>query len=231
MSEPSAAGFFDVWDTYRKVVDGDYMFHRDIGAQLQAVLRARFGGGPFSLLDLGCGDGSALAPLLEGLAPSRYKGVDLSPAALALAAQNLERLPCPVELAQADLMSALAEAAPHDAIYSSFAVHHLPTAQKAEFFKLAARRLNAGGLLLLVDAVREEGETLDAYRQSYCDWLRGSWLGLEPMERELVCDHLLRNDMPEPYCVLRAQAEAAGLKAIAVEARHKWHRLMTFECV
>jgi len=33
-------------------------------------------------------------------------------------------------------LATLAEDATYDVIYSSFALHHLPTAQKAEFFHL-----------------------------------------------------------------------------------------------
>ncbi len=62
------------------------MFHREIGTELNRVLRAEFDGRSFSVLDLGCGDGATLAPLLEGLALQRYKGVDLSETALAVCA-------------------------------------------------------------------------------------------------------------------------------------------------
>ena len=95
MSEPLSGSFFDAWDTYQKVVAGDYMFHREIGVEMNRVLRARFDARSFSFLDLGCGDAAALAPLLEGLPIQRYKGVDLSETALALAAENLKALPCP----------------------------------------------------------------------------------------------------------------------------------------
>jgi SAM-dependent methyltransferase len=121
--------FFDTWDTYQKVVAGDYMFHREIGVALDQALRAHFGGRPFSILDLGCGDAATLTPLLEGLALQRYKGVDLSETALALAAENLKALACPVELAHRDILAALAaENVAYDMIYISLALHHLPTA-------------------------------------------------------------------------------------------------------
>lgn len=228
MSEQSAVEFFKAWETYKKVVAGNHMFHREIGDELKAALRERFAGRPFSLLDLGCGDAATLAPLLQGFAIASYKGVDLSPAALALARNNLAFLRCPVELAEADMMRALAESAARDVIYSSFAVHHLPTMAKGDFFALAAQRLEPGGELLLVDVVRDEGQSLSDYYDRYCEWLRNSWTDLEPAEREQVCDHLTHNDMPEPYSVLRAQAEAAGLEALPSQARHKWHRLMRF---
>ena len=64
----------------------------------QMDLHAQFVGRPFSFLDLGCGDAATLAPLLASMAVQRYKGVDLSESALALAAENLTGLSCPVKL-------------------------------------------------------------------------------------------------------------------------------------
>lgn len=228
MSALPQQDFFDAWDTYAKVVAGDYMFHSEIGAALNRALRARFEGRRFSMLDLGCGDAATLSPVLEGLTLSCYKGVDLSQTALAIARENLRTLACPVELTNAHLLDGFSEDAVHDAIYTSFALHHLPTAQKADFFRLAAQRLAQGGVLLLVDVVREEDETLDVYHRRYCDWLRGNWNGLTPREREFVCDHLVNNDRPEPFSVLEAQARAAGLAVAAGGARRGWHRLMCF---
>jgi methylase of polypeptide subunit release factors len=122
MSDSTPASFFDTWDIYQKVVAGNYMFHREIGAELKRVLRAHFDGRPISILDLGCGDAAALAPLLKGLALQRYRGVDLSETALALAAENLKALPCPVELTHGHILAALAEDSSYDVIYSSFAL-------------------------------------------------------------------------------------------------------------
>lgn len=140
MSARSSKEFFDHWDTYHKVVAGDYMFHREIGEELKRALGARFSGRRFAFLDLGCGDATALAPLLQDATPGRYKGVDLSETALALAARKLEALPCPVTLGHGDILAALAEDDAYDVIYSSFVLHHLATEQKGEFFRLASRQ-------------------------------------------------------------------------------------------
>ncbi len=225
---PAAVGFFQVWDTYAKVVASNYMFHRELGEAIRAALRARFAERSFSVLDLGCGDAATFAPLLEGLALESYEGADLSEAALTLAIKNLSRLNCPVELVRSDFMKALAESSLKDAIYTSFALHHLPTDQKAEFFRLAAEKLDRAGLLLLVDVTREEGESLPAYHRDYCAWLRSSMNALNHEEQDSICDHLVNNDLPEPYSLLAAQAEAAGLKTLPGLAPHKWHRLMLF---
>jgi hypothetical protein len=73
MSEHSAAAFFDVWHTYRKVVAANYMHHMEIRAQLGRVLLAQFASRPFSFLDLGCGDAATLAPLLASMAVQRLR--------------------------------------------------------------------------------------------------------------------------------------------------------------
>ncbi len=220
--------FFDHWDTYHKVVAGDYMFHREIGEELKRALGARFSARRFAFLDLGCGDATALAPLLQDATPSRYKGVDLSETALALAARTLEALPCPVTLGHGDILAALAEDDAYDVIYSSFVLHHLATEQKGEFFRLASRRLAPGGLLLLVDTMREEDETLDDYVRRYCAWLRREWAGLSAREKEFICDHIINNDRPEPFSTLLTQARAAGLEVAPGGARHNAQWLTCF---
>jgi len=53
------------------------MFHREIGAALNQLLRAHFGGRPFSILDLGCGTGLAAAAFARNV--DRFVGIDLSP--------------------------------------------------------------------------------------------------------------------------------------------------------
>ena len=115
-----------------------------------------------------------------------------------------------------------------DVIYSNFALHHLDTAQKTEFFRRVARRLTPDGLLLLADVVREEDETLDTYKRRYMHWLRAGWTRLSPQEQEAICDHILAFDFPEPFSVLEAAARAAGLVVAKGGARCGWHRLMCF---
>jgi len=204
------------------------MFHRELGQGVREALRSRFERRAFSLLDLGCGDAAAMAPLLEGLSLKSYKGVDLAPPALALARRNLARLDCAVELLEADFMSALKDSAPQDVIHSSFAQHHLTTEGKAEFFGLAAKRLNPDGLLILIDVTREEDESHDDYMRNYPAWLRETMTSLATEEQDQICDHLTQNDMPETTSKLRAQAESAGLFALEGLVPHRWHRLLLF---
>ncbi|HTV32754.1 MAG TPA: class I SAM-dependent methyltransferase [Methylocella sp.] len=220
---------FDAWHTYEKVVAANYMFHREIGADIRHVLYTHFQNRPFSFFDLGCGDAATLAPILDGLVLQRYKGVDLSETALSLAEQNLAFLSCSVELVHGDISAELTkETASYDVIYSSFALHHLATHKKAEFFRQIRQHLNEAGLLVLVDPMREENESLQAYLRHYCDWLRKSWGSLNAEEIDLICDHIVKNDLPEPLTVLRAQALAAGLGQPLEVARYDWHHVLCF---
>jgi hypothetical protein len=73
MSENSATAFFDTWQTYRKVVAANYMYHVEIKADIERLLRARYAGRRVSFLDLGCGDAATIAPVLEHMAPERYR--------------------------------------------------------------------------------------------------------------------------------------------------------------
>jgi cyclopropane fatty-acyl-phospholipid synthase-like methyltransferase len=229
MNEPSAIRFFHVWDTYARVVGGNYMFHQELGDALRAALVEHFQGRPFSMLDLGCGDAATLAPILEDFPVSSYRGADLSEAALAAARHNLSGLGCPVVLRHADMSDELAaEPAPVDAIYSSFALHHLSREQKAAFFRAASRRLAPDGVMLLVDVVREEDQPLDAYHLAYTRWLRATMTGLETAEHDAICEHILHNDFPEPWTAIEAMASEAGLRTVSVTAPQIWHRLMVF---
>lgn len=220
---------FDLWETYKKVVVNDFMFHRALSEEVERALKSRFGDRPYSILDLGCGDASVFAPILRRVPPASYRGVDLSDTALALAAANLESLPCPVELSHGDMLSALGDGKTYDAIHSSFVLHHLSTEGKAEFFRRAARALAPGGVMLLVDTTREENETRDDYLRHYFDWIDSDWEGLSAVERNSIIEHIATSDWPEPVSLLDSQARAAGLKRLAGDAKHRWHRLMRFE--
>jgi SAM-dependent methyltransferase len=201
MNEPSAIRFFHVWDTYARVVGGNYMFHQELGVAIRAALSDHFRKRPFSLLDLGCGDAATLAPVLQDFSVKHYRGADLSEAALAVARHNLSELGCPVDLHHADMCDELAA---------------------------AAQKLASDGVMLLVDVVREEDQPLDVYHNAYTGWLRASMTALAASEHDAICEHIVHNDFPEPWSVLEALATAAGLRMVSVTTPQTWHRLMVF---
>lgn len=229
MRDNPAIQFFHVWDTYGKVVSGNYMFHRQLGEAVSAAIRLRFADQAIRILDLGCGDAATFAPILQEFSIESYLGVDLSAAALELAKKNLYFLKCPTQFQQADFMSALERSPQQDVIYISFALHHLKTFVKAEFFRQAVKILSPGGLVLFVDVVREEEQDLQKYHQNYCDFVQKTMINLDKDERDAICAHISRNDFPDPHSVLNMQASEAGLKLVSTFIPQKWHQLIVFE--
>jgi hypothetical protein len=71
------------WDTYRSIVDNDWMEHRGLTAATTDALRGWMADHPerdgkARLLDLGCGDLALMAPVLAALPLGSYVGVDLT---------------------------------------------------------------------------------------------------------------------------------------------------------
>ena len=225
--ETSAAEIFDTWTIYQKVVAHNNIFHREIYADIAAVLGHKTAG--FSLLDLGCGDAANLAPVLAKLPITDYVGVDLSDTALALAQQNLTRLTCSITLQNGDLLHVLQNSDKnYDVIFSSFALHHLSLEQKAHWFQAAYHHLKQGGLLLLIDTMREENQTLPEYLAMYCRWVHDHWQGLNSLEKDIACQHITDNDLPEMFSTLQTLARQAGFTACQPISHYASHHVVYF---
>jgi SAM-dependent methyltransferase len=225
-----AAGIFiDAWSLYGRVVSHNHMYHREIFADVGEYLRARFGGEAISVCDLGCGDARHFSDALRGLSVRSYQGCDLSETALAQARTNVASLGLEAELACADLSDYLRDGAKQfELVFSSFALHHLSTAEKGEAFRQVSRSLGPGGLFLLVDVARYEGESHESYMRAYCDWIRNEWDGFSPEELATICDHITGNDLPETVATLARLAAAAGLSAPEPVNRYRWHHILAF---
>jgi SAM-dependent methyltransferase len=230
MKEATVREFFDAWSLYDQVLDQNYMFHEELYQEVQHFIANHHTERPITLLDLGCGSARHLARALEGRLISRYRGYDLSEIALAHATRNLAGLGCALELHQGDLLEGLkANKEPFDLIFCSFALHHLPSAEKEIFFQLAYEGLQGHGRLLLIDVMREEDEDLRLYLERYCGWLQSEWKAIRPEALDTICDHIQNNDFPETASALHAMATHAGFNECFEINRFRWHRTWCFE--
>jgi len=230
MTKASARELFDEWSSYDQVLDHNYMFHDEIFRDVRRLLASHYGGHPFTVLDLGCGSARHLGRALRGCSVSRYVGYDLSGVALAHAAPNLSSLGCPIELHQGDLLESLKTSGERfDLIFSSFALHHLVSADKAVFFRLACERINENGMFLMVDVMREENEDPEVYLDRYCGWLRSEWKTLSPEALDAFCDHIRNNDFAETAAKFHAMATNAGFSRWREINRFRWHHVWCFE--
>lgn len=113
------------------------------------------------VLDLCCGSGEAAAPWLK--AGFQVTGLDISPLALALAAQRHPDLKRVEGLAEEPPL----REASFDAIQMSVALHEFPRAERAQVLKQCLKLLRPGGWLVLVD-LHPAGPWLRLPQQLFC---------------------------------------------------------------
>lgn len=195
-SDPAAATMFqEEWQVYRKVVDNNYLFHREAYGALHEVLAAETA--PFRLLDVACGDASATVGALAGTRVSAYQGIDLSDAALALAATTLATLPCPVMLTRRNFVDALREPGlSADVAWIGLSLHHLRQPEKLALMRDTRRIVGTTGKLLLYENTSPGPETRDAWMTRW-DRQRPDWIAFSDREWDAITSHVHANDHPE----------------------------------
>lgn len=108
------------------------------------------------VLDIGCGTGSLMLPVLEKFREAEVFGIDFDPTLLALAEKRLAKFGERVHLVQTDLrhqswLKLLP--APIDAAISTTALHWLSPQQLRRVYSQLARILRVGGIFLNADHV------------------------------------------------------------------------------
>ncbi len=206
------------------------MHHDEIYQDVRRSIAERYDRQAFTVLDLGCGSARHLVQALRGQSINRYTGYDLSDVALVHATKNLAALGAQVELRQGDLLEGLkANNERFDLIFSSFALHHLSAERKAVFFQSAYPRLTDGGMLLVVDTMRDDGEDRQLYLGRYCSWLRSECKTLSPDALDLLFAHIRHNDFPETTTLLATMASKAGFHSPVEVSKVRWHHAWRFD--
>lgn len=226
--DDNTALFRKAWTLYDAISEKNYMFHREIYAHVADLLRERHAQGAYHLLDLGCGNARFLAPCLQAAPPASYDGVDLSASALDEARTYLKDI-ANTGLHHKDMLQAIENAdTAFDIIFSGFAVHHLDAAEKLRLLTACAERLVPGGSLIMVDVLREDGQTRDEYLDGYLDFMRSQWTEVLPEHLEEACAHVAAYDFPETLADLTYMAKQAGLHEVEVIGRYRQHYVLRF---
>jgi hypothetical protein len=182
------------WATYQKLVDADFFSHSVVGRLLHRILVEAFSE-PFSFLDIACGDAHRVVETLAGTNIARYRGIDLSEAALALAAANLRDAPFNVELDRGNFVEALKTPRPTDVAWCGLSVHHLKRDEKVDF--LSAVRASTRKSFVLYEPTCLDGETRDGYMDRFVRVNRVAMTMLSREEIAQVEHHVLTCDYPE----------------------------------
>ena len=214
------AQFQEQWTTYRKLVESDCLAHRKVGGILRETLNDVFTS-PFCFLDIACGDASTMKAALRGTRVRHYHGIDLSQAALELAAVNLAEVPFEVDLDHRDFVEAMMRRPEHaDTAWCSLSIHHLSTNDKLNLMKAIRGATGRRGIFLLYEPTRRDGEDRPAWLDRFLRINKPLWNVLTPAEWEQIWHHVTACDFPETaavWCELGREAGFAEARQVFVD--------------
>jgi SAM-dependent methyltransferase len=214
VDEQAMETFRRQWQVYTRLVDHDCLSHHAVRTVLHRELVAEVNR-PFRFLDLACGDARLTVAALQGTPVIHYHGIDLSAPALALARQTVEALACPVELEQADFVSAMRERPePADVVWIGLSLHHLQTPDKQVLMREVRSAVGDGGRFLIYEPVCHEGESRPAYLDRFEQTTRSAWAALAPEDRAAIVAHVRDADFPEPPSVWAQLGRDAGFSDV-----------------
>ncbi|WP_423067926.1 class I SAM-dependent methyltransferase [Devosia sp. CN2-171] len=206
--------FQDTWAVYRKVVDNNYLFHREAYAALRAQLTGA-GVFPFRFLDIACGDATASVDALRGTQLTHYHGIDFSSHALQLAAAALGELGCSVKLEEGDFLDLVPERKDiADIIWMGLSLHHLQQADKLNFMRDIRSALEAGGAFLIYENSLRGAEDRDSWMRRW-DEQRPAWTAFSDAEWVTISNHVHAADYPESHETWHRLGREAGFRSSA----------------
>lgn len=204
------------WQTYRSVVDHDWMEHLGITAACAQIFQSWMAdhpdrAGKAHLLDLGCGDLARMGPVFSGLPLGGYLGVDLTEQVLPMAREALGAVEFPAQFVHGDVAELVREPGEDfDLVHAALVLHHLPDDAKADFLAALRTRVRANGCFVWADVFREPGESREAYARRYAERIRRGWTGIDHDARETLVTHMSTYDFPADRFAIVEAARNAG---------------------
>jgi ubiquinone/menaquinone biosynthesis C-methylase UbiE len=213
LEDPSLALFQRQWRLYRKVVDNNYLFHREAYAQLHQILVDE-SSRPFRFLDIACGDACATVGALKGTRLAHYHGIDLCQEALNLAADALAMLGCPIMLEQRGFIEALQDwSQPVDVAWIGLSLHHLPARAKLTLMRRVRSIVGGHGLFLIYEDTSPDGEDRAAWLRRW-DCQKPFWTALTLEEWDAITAHVHTADFPETTSQWHSLGREAGFSQV-----------------
>jgi ubiquinone/menaquinone biosynthesis C-methylase UbiE len=187
------------------------MHHAELIAALKAW--AKEFGRPLWIVDVGCGDASLAVKSFAGAQVEHYVGVDIAESSIEQARANTATWNGRVELICGNLFDSLHSMANGSAnvVLASYSLHHFSTADKVKLLREIGRVLEPVGVLLWIDAVRNEGVSRDEYVNGLASEIERDWTLLSAEERRRGAEHVLSSDFPETESWMTEATAAAGL--------------------
>jgi SAM-dependent methyltransferase len=197
------------WNIYRKMVDNNFLFHREAYSCLHQFLVEDVAR-PFRFLDIACGDASASAGALKGTQIVHYRGIDFSASALELAKVALGELKCTIKFEQLDFSEALSGVEEsEDIVFIGLSLHHLRSPEKLQFMRQIRHALIKGGSLVIYENTSPEGEDRTSWMRRW-DLQKPLWTAYSEDEWNAMAAHVHAADFPETDAAWKALGHDAG---------------------
>jgi SAM-dependent methyltransferase len=209
----TVAVFQQDWKLYRKMVDNNFLFHREAYGQLHRILNDNMAR-PFRFVDIACGDSSASAGALKGTRISHYHGIDFSAAALDIAGRTLKVLDCRVTLEQRDFLEAIVDwKQVVDVAWIGLSLHHLLTPGKLAFMRNVRKILAPGGMFLIYENTSPDGEDRINWLRRW-DLQKPFWTAYSEEEWNAMAAHVHAADFPETDASWHRLGREAGFASV-----------------
>lgn len=223
-----ASLYFDAnWKRYQSTLAGNSLYHKEMGEALNQFIDTHVKPS-FSLVDVGCGDSSTIAPILRHKKIKHYVGIDAAPNVLKLAEKQMAVVSCEQQFICDDMSAAILKLnSKADIIFTSYAVHHLSKERKIQSIHDCKNQLNDAGVLVMVDGVLDMGQT----REQWLDALEhrlNTTQTMTPDELQFRMQHPRADDHPEAIETFQQIASEQGWSRFEVLVNKKIFAFMVF---
>ncbi len=202
------------------------MFHRDLGSITTSVWENNFKNTSVNVLDLGCGDAYQLSTIMDRCQINSYTGIDLSSAVLEYTKLNLAKINIPFSLLAGPMEMEIDKLHnTYNVIYSSYAFHHLQDQEKLELLKKCYAKLDAGGVVILIDHFKQDGQDRDKYIDEYVHDIKTNWLHITLEENELIENHMRGYDFPTTANQINIWGKEIGFSLESLPDINHCHKL------
>jgi cyclopropane fatty-acyl-phospholipid synthase-like methyltransferase len=229
-NQRSVALFRNTWEIYKELLSRNYMFHEELAAAVNKSITNYFKTQSISMLDIGCGDGSQIRRICNGLEVNCYHGCDLADHPLKLASQELKGFAEYLKFECVDMLEYISKTQDRfDLVLSVFSLHHLKFDEKLDLFKKIRLSLYSGGVFVLVDLTKFPNQQNQTYHDAYISFARKNWTTLSQQDLNLIEEHVRTHDYPETVDTYQKMALDAGFSSVKILAQHTWHSSFLIE--
>lgn len=198
---PQGLEIFQQWDMYDRIVDGNWMRHRELWAAIENVVASPQD--PINILDVGSGDGTMAFGGLQKHSVGGYVALDLSLDAL----QRIKEKPAfgtagetfHRQVIHGDFTQTIKDQPQRyfHLVICSFSLHHLSLDGKRSMLLDLNEVIASSGQFIWIDTYLGKNDSRNEFLQRLEKIMLNEWVTLTTEERREAVEHIWSSDFPE----------------------------------